>query len=143
VCRHEQQRLLGVSQSIATARRSLRGWLSSWGITEDDPAAVVIDDALLVLSELLTNAVKYSSDDVEVAVYAHHDHVEISVRDDNPTLAHTRPAGPAATGGWGIAMIETISQTWGQHQHDNGKTVWARLAVPTGSSLAHGCQLRP
>lgn len=140
MCYHAEQRLEREPQSIWRARGSLRAWFTSWGVTADDPASALLDDALLVLSELLTNAVKYSAGNVEIVVDAHGDHVRVAVRDSNPTLARSHRTEATPTGGRGLTIVEAVSQSWGQDPLDEGKVVWSRLAVPSGSQLGAACR---
>jgi signal transduction histidine kinase len=138
VSQHAEQRLARVPQSIREGREALRQWCSSWGVTgvsADDPQSELLDDALLVLTELLTNALRFSDGDIEIVVDARRDHLQIAVRDGNSVLAKVRSADTAATAGRGIAMVEALSQSWGQYPRGGGKVVWARLAVPSGSGL--------
>lgn len=136
--RHAEQRLARVPQSVREGREALRQWCSSWGVTgvtADDPDPGLLGDALLVLTELLTNALRFSDGDIEIVVDARRDHLQIAVRDDNAVMAKLRAAGTADTAGRGIAMVEALSQSWGQYPRGGGKVVWARLAVPSGSGL--------
>ena len=82
------------ARSVAAARQLLRTALNG-----HQPA--VVDDAILMISELVTNAVRHTRDVLLVLVTIHHHTVHVNVTDDNPTLPvasdpeHTRPAGAA------------------------------------------------
>jgi signal transduction histidine kinase len=138
VSQHAEQRLARVPQSIREGREALRQWCSTWGVTDvtvDGSEPGLLDDALLVLTELLTNALRFSDGDIEIVVDARRDHLQIAVRDDNAAMAKVRAADTADTAGRGIAMVEALSQSWGQYPRGEGKVVWARLTVPSGSGI--------
>jgi two-component sensor histidine kinase len=118
--------------------------LGEWGITPDDVAYPQLHSVALVATELVTNAVKFCTGKIRVHLTAHHDHIEIAVTDDNPQLAEIKSSDPLSTGGRGLQLVQSMAEKWGQRRDDGEKTVWARLTIPPGSSVAHGCaQLTP
>jgi anti-sigma regulatory factor (Ser/Thr protein kinase) len=143
MCHQASTRLAGTPLSVSASRTFVTNQLAAWGVTPHDNAHDRVADITLVTSELAANATKFGSQDIEISLVAHGDHVEISVTDDNPQPARLQQPGPDAPGGRGLLLVDALAERWGQRHQDNGKTVWAHLALPTGSILGHGCKLTP
>jgi anti-sigma regulatory factor (Ser/Thr protein kinase) len=99
--------------------------------------APVHDDALLIASELVTNAILHSGcggeDWLEVGVERSGDSVRICVADpgESGTEAIPRPAPRAdRAGGWGLALVSRVAQRWGTERTET-HSVWAELGLPT------------
>ena len=115
--------------SVATARWQLAADLREAGIAE-----TAIGDAALVMSELLSNAIRHARPlpgaCVRVAWELTGDSLEVSVEDGGAT---TRPRAShpslSSLGGRGLAIVEHLSTNWGVKTSD-GTTVWAILEVP-------------
>ncbi|MEO3788915.1 ATP-binding protein [Nonomuraea sp. B10E15] len=112
--------------SSAVARR----WLG-----DDHP---VVDEAVLALSELVTNALRHSNAKpytlIGLTVAAAGGAVYVGVRDPGSTFSapHIRQE-PEAEDGRGLLIINQIAQEWGvrEHGHGLGRTVWCAIrAVP-------------
>lgn len=88
-------------------------------------------DILLVLSEMITNAVRHGQGerfDLELARTPTGVHAEVS--DAGPGFsAVPRHPSPVATGGRGLLIIDTIALTWGSVSTPDGTTVWASLPL--------------
>ncbi|MEV7907910.1 ATP-binding protein [Streptomyces anulatus] len=132
----------GITASVPTARQWARDLLT--GKINDD----TLDDVLLLLSELVTNAIVHSdsgrgahgSVTVCVALSTDHDgcgtvvHVEVIDDGSAVSLPFVRAATPDSDGGRGLFMVETLSARWGVHHDDEvGNAVWFHLPdVTTG-----------
>jgi anti-sigma regulatory factor (Ser/Thr protein kinase) len=104
----------------ADARRAVGAWLAGKGCP-----AEVVDDALLVVSELVTNSVTHAgSDSVLVAVLDDH-RLRIEVHDRHPDPPV--PIDPTSSGGFGLAIIEAVCDAWGWAATDYGKRVWTEI----------------
>ena len=96
--------------------------------------APVRDDALLVVSELASNAVLHSGsapgDELEVLAVRIPDGVRIAVRDGGHSgrVPVRRPRAPLEPGGMGLRVVETIARRWGS-ERGGGLSVWAELAL--------------
>lgn len=91
-----------------------------------------LDDALLIASELATNAVIHGRADFTIQLFASGDRVRISVYDTADTAPVQVDAPALATGGRGLALVASVSSRWGCDQAAIGKTVWADLpSLPT------------
>jgi anti-sigma regulatory factor (Ser/Thr protein kinase) len=94
----------------------------------------VRDDARLVASELVTNAVLHSEcapdDLIEVRARRGPDHLLISVHDSGEANLAPEPKLKADTvhGGRGLRVVQQIARRWGAERAD-GHLVWAELAT--------------
>lgn len=117
------------------AREALRAWLARDDLRQLDT------EILLVVSELVTNAVLHARTNLELSYAADAGHIEVGVRDldprplppvSPPTLAP--PAGETswpllALGGRGLAIVAAMADEWGVTETQDGKQVWARWAA--------------
>jgi anti-sigma regulatory factor (Ser/Thr protein kinase) len=115
--------------SVSTVRRELALELDMWGVPSD-----VIDDATLVLSEILGNAIRHCApvdrEDLDVSWVVLGDVVCITVEDRCDRLPILRIAAPDAPSGRGLAIVEALCREWGFDRTPRGKRVWARIAIP-------------
>ncbi len=141
MCHLATERLPCMSTSVRSARAFVATQLVEWGVTASDVAHSRVADTVLITSELITNAVKFCTDEVELSLVAHRHCIEIAVSDDSPGLALVQHPEPLTPGGRGLLLVDTIADHWGQRRREGGKTVWARLSLPAGSALSRGCAL--
>lgn len=116
--------------SVATAR-----WQLSADLREAGLVGVVIDDAALVLSELLSNALRHARPLpgalVRVSWALRDGSLTVSVRDGGSrTRPHAGHPSPSALGGRGLAIVECLASTWGVQDSTGGVTVWAIIPAP-------------
>ncbi|MFD3455224.1 SpoIIE family protein phosphatase [Streptomyces sp. NPDC058691] len=107
------------------ARRFTGRTLRSWGLPRDE-----VDTALLVVSELVTNALVHTQGQVRLDLTLIGDRLRIAVSDGSPRT----PVKPALvswqdTGGRGILLVEAVSTAWGTLPLSGGKQVWSELTV--------------
>jgi anti-sigma regulatory factor (Ser/Thr protein kinase) len=107
------------------ARRFVSGLLSRRPYGD----RVATDDALLVVSELATNAVIHACSPFSVAVRCDGSSVRISVQDWSSMQPVMRDSDPGATSGRGLRLIAMVSSAWGIEYGHDGKTVWAELPL--------------
>ncbi|MDN3056165.1 ATP-binding protein [Streptomyces sp. SRF1] len=89
----------------------------------DDPLA----DVLLVVSEMVTNAIRYGSepgDSLCVALAHGSDNVTIEVHDTRRRRPHLKPESVERNRGRGLFIVDALA-TWGVRDHPFGKIVWA------------------
>src|SRR4051812_26055131 len=88
-----------------------------------------VESAVLMTSELATNAVEHAHSDYEVEV-RHVDHmIRIEVRNDEPQLlpvasAAETPSSWTDTRGRGLQLLEVLSSRWGIESSDDRKAIW-------------------
>ncbi|HLI01219.1 MAG TPA: ATP-binding protein [Acidimicrobiales bacterium] len=141
MCHDAAVRLACTPRSVRAARTFVMDRLRGWGVAPTDVAHGRVADAVLVVSELVGNAVKNCSQEVELRLVTHGDHIEVAVTDDNPEPAELKQPDPLTPGGRGLVLVDAIAEQWGQRRQAGHKTVWARLRVPPGSALATDCRL--
>jgi anti-sigma regulatory factor (Ser/Thr protein kinase) len=109
-------------------------------ILGSSPRAEVTDDARLIASELVTNAVRAGSPAVHLVLEVHHGTVTLEVHDDVPDPPVLRRPGPGANTGRGLLIVDALAEAWGAEPSTDGKVVWARLAVPPALTRSVGCE---
>jgi anti-sigma regulatory factor (Ser/Thr protein kinase) len=115
--------------SVAVARRSLCAQLLASGVLKP-----TVDDAAVILSELLSNALRHArplaSGEVRVAWDRQGDAVEVSVSDGgSSTEPRRRHPTLSSLGGRGLGIVESLADCWGVREEDGATTVWALLRV--------------
>jgi anti-sigma regulatory factor (Ser/Thr protein kinase) len=116
--------------SVRAARHALAAELAANGI-----GTPMRDDAVLVLSELVSNAIKHAaplpSGHISVCWYIRQDRLHLEITDGG---GQTRPqaavAAVSSLGGRGLDIVRTICSAWGVTEHGNAVTVWADLPRP-------------
>ena len=86
------------------------------------------DELALVVSELVTNAVRHAEPPVRLEIQADDDRVTVAVADGSPGRPTPRTAPDDAEGGRGLPMIDLLAAETGVRPSPPGKTVWAALA---------------
>lgn len=105
----------------AAARRGARAMLTGWGYHHRD----WLDTAMVVISELVANAVRHGGGCLSLDLHARDGQVTIGVADGSAVLPRRRDADD--DGGRGLAVVEALADRWGVHDHHEGKRVWAQL----------------
>lgn len=114
---------------IPLARRFVRETLVGWGIHQD--GAPVLDDLVLMTSELFTNAVLHGAGEVEVRLNVTSDAVRLTVSDQGThQMPRALPAPRLDTiTGRGLQIVDHLASVWGSGRNAQGGTqVW--LEVP-------------
>jgi anti-sigma regulatory factor (Ser/Thr protein kinase) len=106
------------------ARRAVAVVLGGWGYTDER----WLGNTEIVVSELVTNAVRHAGGALVLRMAARDGHVVVSVADGSATYPRRRE--PDHTGGRGLGLVEALSIRWGTQDHQGGKLVWAQLAAP-------------
>ncbi|MFF4030869.1 SpoIIE family protein phosphatase [Streptomyces sviceus] len=109
--------------AVARARKSASEQVTAWGLDEASFATE------LIVSELVTNAVRYGDDPVVLRLIR--DHALIcEVSDGSSTAPHLRRARVFDEGGRGLLLVAQMAERWGSRQTATGKTIWAELGLP-------------
>ncbi|WP_406725727.1 SpoIIE family protein phosphatase [Streptomyces sp. GD-15H] len=102
------------------ARRLARRALSRWGMEE------LTDSVELLVSEVVTNAVRYASRPVTLRLLRT-DVLRCEVGDDVPQLPRLRQARATDEGGRGLYLVNRLARRWGATRLSTGKVVWFEL----------------
>ncbi len=123
--------------SVRSARHAVRDALHTW-----DLDVVVGDLAVLLVSELVTNSLRYTPGPIGVRVTRPHPDGDsphavapgqgllVEVSDPLPDPPTERTAGPEDEGGRGLQLVACSARRWGTRRGKCGKTVWFELALP-------------
>ncbi|MEU1406821.1 ATP-binding protein [Streptomyces sp. NPDC005728] len=109
---------------VAQARGTTVAVLRQWSL----PNAPT-EDAQLVVSELVTNAISHGSGAVRLRVWHDNHQLRIEVKDGSSTPARRRRAGANDHGGRGLLLVASVSLRWGVA--DDGRTTYAVIPTPT------------
>ncbi len=116
-------------RAVGEARRFLRGLLGGWDLDAD-----VSDTAVLLLSELVTNALVHTDAPAEVRAVLGSGELTVTVRD------HGRPHGeavvqphheddPLRVHGRGLQLVDALADRWGAERDAGGTSVWFALSA--------------
>ncbi|MET8816605.1 SpoIIE family protein phosphatase [Streptomyces sp. NPDC004549] len=119
-----------VGRSVATARSFVRDTLQGWGFAD------IVDDAVVLTSELVTNAVVHAGTEAEVLCLRTEPGVRIEVSDRYPERevplqnAHAVMGSPDREGGRGLQLCAALASRWGVEYTSTHKNVWFQLDLP-------------
>ena len=113
-----------VPEAVPSARRRAGHAMRAWGLDE------VANDALMVLSELLTNAVRESAampalPAVRVKLLADPGQLMIEVFDRAKGMPRIKSPALDEVGGRGLVVVAGLARRWDWIKHEDGKLVWA------------------
>jgi anti-sigma regulatory factor (Ser/Thr protein kinase) len=108
-------------RAIRAARRLVERTLRAWGDDE------LVNDALIVTSELATNAVVHGESPFRVSMSCDPDTLKLAIHDAGRDSPRPRDAGPEAANGRGLALVDMASKRWGTQRVVDGKIVWAQF----------------
>ncbi|MEV5492598.1 SpoIIE family protein phosphatase [Streptomyces bobili] len=112
-------------QGVRRARHLVREWLDDWEL------GAVDDEAQLLLSEIVTNALVHADSEVDLRVRRYPDCLRVEVRDSDPHPAINvgRPGEDQAESGRGMMIVAALASAWGNSPNGRGKTVWFELPL--------------
>ncbi|GGY11129.1 ATP-binding SpoIIE family protein phosphatase [Streptomyces minutiscleroticus] len=110
--------------SVATGRHFLRHHLRSWSL------ASLADTALLLASELLTNAVCHAQGPLTLRIWHSARELGVEVSDHSVPRPRARIAEASEENGRGLMLVEALADAWGTRATAVGKTVWFTLPRP-------------
>jgi anti-sigma regulatory factor (Ser/Thr protein kinase) len=128
--RHERRgclvRLVTGPAAPAEARRRVRDAIRSWRVSVD------LDAALLLTSELVTNAVRHEAgqgaQSVMLTIASSRGRLRVDVHDTSCSLPAVAEVPADAETGRGLLLVETLSDEWGFYRTPAGKAVYFTLA---------------
>ncbi|MEU3855171.1 SpoIIE family protein phosphatase [Streptomyces sp. NPDC029554] len=109
--------------AVARCRALVREQLEAWGVNE---AAVYIVE--LVVSELITNAIKYGRDPIRLRLVQDQGLI-VEVSDGGKSSPHLRRAANEDEGGRGLFLVAQLTERWGTRHTPRGKTIWTLVPL--------------
>ncbi|MFF5506457.1 SpoIIE family protein phosphatase [Streptomyces roseolus] len=118
-----------VGRSVAAARAFVRDTLQGWGHPE------LVDDAVVLTSELVTNAVVHAGTAADVLCLRSEDSIRVEVADryperEIPVQSGRTVASPDRESGRGLLLCAALADRWGVEYSPTRKHVWFHLSLP-------------
>ncbi|MES4900704.1 MULTISPECIES: ATP-binding protein [unclassified Streptomyces] len=116
--------------AVRVVRSQVREALDGWGLTP------LCDVTVLLVSELVTNALRHASGPIGVRMYARRERAArdpvllVEVSDPLADPPRERVAAPEDESGRGLQLVAHSALRWGARSNAGGKTVWFELALP-------------
>jgi anti-sigma regulatory factor (Ser/Thr protein kinase)/anti-anti-sigma regulatory factor len=122
----DELRLAPTPTAPAAARAFVREVCRYWELALPD--ATVMDRAVLLANELVTNAIVHAHTEIRLRLELRGDRLHIAVWDGSPRLLRLVTPDREAEGGRGLWLVEQLARAWGVNRHpDGGKVVWCVL----------------
>jgi anti-sigma regulatory factor (Ser/Thr protein kinase) len=116
------------ARAPSASRRFVKEALARWELD------ALTDTAVLLTSELVTNAIVHAQTEVAVTIRRkNRDSVTISVQDGSSIQPRVSAHAEDSTTGRGISILDQLAASWEVIRHRAGKTVLFTLQVPSGS----------
>ncbi|UVN57440.1 ATP-binding SpoIIE family protein phosphatase [Streptomyces albus] len=113
--------------AVQAAREDAGAQLSAWGLVEESFTTE------LIVSELVTNAIRYAGGPVGLRLIR--DHVLVcEVSDPSNTQPRLRRARSTDEGGRGLFLVAQLAHRWGSRYGDRGKTIWTEQELAPGGA---------
>jgi anti-sigma regulatory factor (Ser/Thr protein kinase) len=110
------------ARAVRQARRAAADILARWKCDAES-----IEDAVLIVSEMVTNAIRHCAGAVILHLSRAADYIRIEVTDSSPHKPRLIDAPPDAESGRGLRIISQLATRWGYSPTGRGKLVWADL----------------
>jgi anti-sigma regulatory factor (Ser/Thr protein kinase) len=114
---------LPVPAAVGSVRGFVRDALAGWGLDH------LVGDAVLVTSELATNAVTHAGSPFRTSLVRAGDVVRVSVEDGSSAWPRYHRAQPGDQDGRGMAIVSVLSRRTGCDSTRGGKVAWAELSA--------------
>ncbi|WP_181797797.1 SpoIIE family protein phosphatase/ATP-binding protein [Streptomyces sp. WELS2] len=109
--------------AVSTVRSSVTRRLADWGLEE------LAFTTELILSELVTNAIRYGRGPIGVRLLRDRTLI-CEVSDRSTTSPHLRYAASTDEGGRGLFLVAQLAERWGTRYTPHGKVIWAEQPLP-------------
>lgn len=131
--------LYGTKGVVSRCRDFTERALADWGWTATGPEEEndVVEDVLLLVSELVTNACLHAGGPQELALQNNGRNLRVEVADADPREPRRRPRNDLAQpGGHGLIILERLARSWGSEPRGSGKVVWLEVGLSSGPGRA-------
>ena len=112
-------------EGASFARRAMARAADLWRLDRE-----MTDTALLLVSELVTNAIRHGTPPVRLSLQLDRDRLRVEVTDSSPALPELTRPDPEQIGGRGLQIVQLLAARWGASSSSRrlGKTVWFELS---------------
>lgn len=110
--------------AVRQARAAIRDPLKLWGLED------LIPGTELLVSELVTNAIRYADGPTVLRLILEPDSLVCEVHDTSPALPRVLQVDNDAENGRGLHVVSQLAQRWGTRRTPTGKVVWCEQPVP-------------
>ncbi|GAA2397071.1 SpoIIE family protein phosphatase/ATP-binding protein [Streptomyces glaucosporus] len=110
--------------AVSAVRGGVTRRLADWGLDE------LVFTTELILSELVTNAIRHATGPVRVRLLRLERSLICEVSDTSSTSPHLRRAATTDEGGRGLFLVAQLSERWGTRYTGNGKVIWVEQPLP-------------
>ena len=112
-------------EGASFARRAMARAAELWLLDRE-----MTETALLLVSELATNAIRHGTPPVRLSLRLDSDKLRVEVTDSSPTLPELGTPGSDQTSGRGLQIVQQLAARWGSSASRTrlGKTVWFELS---------------
>jgi anti-sigma regulatory factor (Ser/Thr protein kinase) len=117
------------SREVARARQVVRETLRAWHLDAD------LGDFELLVSELVSNAVRHGSGQIQLHLCSEGPNLRVEVVDGGGRRPPP-PAGEPQAGGIGLQLVDQLTDSWGLHRDDHRTMAW--LVKRTSARQANG-----
>jgi anti-sigma regulatory factor (Ser/Thr protein kinase) len=123
--------------SARAGRRAVAAVLTGWGLP-----SYAVDDAVLIVSELVANAVIHVREEasLELEVAYGESWLRLSLADGSSVRPLIRQAARGDESGRGMAIVNALSDRWGVEDHQGGKRIWFEVDLDRAVSAAEQAQ---
>jgi anti-sigma regulatory factor (Ser/Thr protein kinase) len=110
-------------EGASFARRAMARSAELWRLDRE-----LTETALLLVSELATNAIRHGTPPVRLSLRLDSDRLRVEVTDSSPSMPQVAHPGPDQTSGRGLQIVQQLAARWGsQTSRTLGKTVWFEM----------------
>ncbi|MEV0598741.1 SpoIIE family protein phosphatase [Streptomyces sp. NPDC050315] len=118
--------------AVSRVRAEALRQLESWGLDRISYATE------LVISELVTNAIRYGAEPIRLRLLYDRDSLICEVADGSSTSPHLRRAKTTDEGGRGLLLVARFTQRWGTRYTARGKVIWTEQSLHNGPDETAG-----
>ncbi|WP_232840727.1 SpoIIE family protein phosphatase/ATP-binding protein [Streptomyces sp. Go-475] len=122
----------GDPAAVAGIRADVTRRLEAWGLEE------LCFTTELVISELVTNAIRYGTEPIRLRVLHDRNSLICEVADGSSTSPHLRRAATTDEGGRGLFLVARFARRWGTRYLARGKVIWTEQSVRGPAADAEG-----
>ena len=116
---------LNVDPVVVNARRLVETQLREWGMSDE-----VVDEMVLMASELVTNAFMHGRPPIDLRLRRSRNEIVLEVQDRGTFKPRRRRAEEDDESGRGLQIVSMLADSWGSRATGSGKSVWCTVTVP-------------